>query len=219
MKYNVLILCEESQVEVIEFRRLGYNAYSCDIMPCRGGHPEWHIHYPAEYLLAGHKRFETQDGSWRYVPKWHMIIAHPPCTYLCRVGSPNLYINGEVDPVRESKMIVAADFFRQCLNAPSDLVAVENPIPMARAGLPRPSTYVQPYDFGHEYSKKTLLWLKNLPPLMPTQVRANWKQFVASTKGKYRSRSFQGIAVAMATQWGKYMEIWYQLKKNKNERK
>ena len=113
--------------------------------------------------------------------------------------------NGIVNEERLKKMEEAKQFFLECLNAQADFVAVENPLPMARAKLPKPDCFVQPFWFGHAYSKKTLYWLRNLPPLMPECEVANVKQFVHCSRGKYRSRTFEGIARAMAAQWGDYV--------------
>lgn len=201
----VLVVCEESQTEVTAFRQIGCAAYSLDIQRCHGGHPEWHIQEDATRILQGAKRFWTQDGVFHYVPRWDLIIAHPPCTYLCRLSNIHMFHDGNLDEVRHAHMIVAREFFFLCLNAPAKYVAVENPVPMKMAGLPRPTTYVEPYQFGHPYTKKTCLWLKNLPPLMPTQVSPERKQFVKATRARYRSRSFTGIAKAMADQWSKYI--------------
>lgn len=203
---NVLIACEESQAECIAFREVGFNAFSCDIQPCkRNGHPEWHIWGDVTDLLHGRTSFQTMDGKLHKLCKWDLIIAHPPCTYLCKVSSVHMVINGEVNPDRLQKMHLARQFFLECLNADAQFIAVENPLPMARANLPKPDCFIQPYWYGEKYSKKTLYWLKNLPPLMPEVINPDFKQFVRSSRGKYRSRTFQGVARAMARQWGDYI--------------
>lgn len=203
---NVLIACEESQVECIAFRAAGFNAYSCDVQRCFGKHPEWHIHGDVTPFLQGATNFVTADGLGHHIDKWHLIIAHPPCTYLCRVSSVHMVINGKLQQERLLKMQQAAKFFRQCLDAQADFVAVENPIPMRRAGLPRPTCYVEPWWYGHPWSKKTLYWLRNLPPLMPGYAAGRYKEFHRAHRGKYRSRSFTGVAQAMADQWGAWVE-------------
>lgn len=204
---NVLIACEESQAECLAFRQRGFNAYSCDIQPCRpSGNPEYHIMGDVRPYLYGYTKFQTQDGKRHHLSRWHVIIAHPPCTYLCKVSSIHMVHDGQVDPDRESLMKQARQFFFECYYARADFVAVENPLPMARAQLPRPSCYVQPYWYGHKYSKKTLYWLRNLPPLMPEIFNPDYKCFVTASRGKYRSRTFQGVAIAMAHQWGNYIE-------------
>lgn len=203
---NVLIACEESQVECRAFRELGHKAYSCDIQKCRrSGHPEWHIKGDVTPYLDGRTQFWTQDGKHHHISRWHLIIAHPPCTYLCKVSSVQLMHHGEADPERLKKMLEAREFFLRCLNASAPHVAVENPLPMARANLPPADCFIQPFWFGHKYSKKTLYWLKNLPPLMPDATNPNYKEYVHSSRGKYRSTTFDGVARAIAQQWGEYV--------------
>lgn len=205
-KLNVLILCEESQAVCKAFRNIGHRAFSCDLQKCaKNGVPGWHINADANYFLDGGTRFKTQDGRWHTVHRWDLIIAHPPCTYLCKVSSVHMMVKGHIQWPRLRSMILARRFFLKCLSAPANFVAVENPLPMARARLPRPTTYVEPYDFGHNYSKKTLLWLKNLPPLFPTSAEGRHKEFHKSSRGKYRSRTFPGIAEAMAKQWSQHI--------------
>ena len=202
---NILIACEESQRETIAFRNLGFNAYSCDLQLCSGGHPEWHIIGDCRPYLQGKTTFQTLDFKHRRVSNWHMIIAHPPCTYLCKVSSVWLWVNGELDPIRLGKMKEAALFFNECLHALAPYVAVENPLPMKRAGLPQPSFFIDPSWFGVKYTKKTLFWTKNLPPIMPEIINPNATSFVRSSKGKYRSRTFEPVARAIALQWGSYL--------------
>lgn len=205
-KIYVLIACEESQVECQAFRDQGCVAYSCDVKPCRrGANPSWHIQGDVTPLLEGCTQFTTMDGENRWVPKWDLIVAHPPCTFLCKVGSVQLIKGGKVDPKRYAEMMKAREFFFRCLNAKADYVAVENPLPMKRAGLPKPSCFIQPYWYGHKYSKKTLYWLRNLPPLLPDASNPEYKEFVRSSRGKYRSRTFEGVARAMARQWIEWM--------------
>lgn len=203
---RILIACEESQAECIAFRNLGHEAYSCDIQKCRpGGHPEWHIHSDVLPLLDGLQDFLTQDNTPHHIDSWDLIIAHPPCTYLCKVSSVQLKHNGEIDPVRYCKLKMARDFFFRCLRAQATYVAVENPLPMALAQLPTPSCFIQPSWFGVKYTKKTLYWLRNLPPIVPTIEHPNPKQFVWSSRGKYRSRTFPEVAQAIARQWSEYI--------------
>lgn len=214
----VLIACEESQVECKAFRALGHIAYSCDIQPCRkGGHPEWHIQRDVTPYLDGCTHFVTQSGSQVVVPSWDLIVAHPPCTYLCKVGSPWLYCNRNLFVSRQSEilfvnaeryreMCAARLFFFRCLNARAPFVAVENPIPMALADLPRPTCYACPSWFGVKYTKKTLYWLRNLPPVMATIDYPGARTFVLSSRGKYRSRTFPQLAAAIARQWSEYVQ-------------
>lgn len=201
---NVLIACEESQAECIAFRALGFNAYSCDIQKARYN-PKHHIMGDVTPYLDGRTWFKTQDGHRHRLSKWHLIVAHPPCTYLCKVSSVHLIKNGVIDEERLHQMELARDFFFNCLRAQADYVAVENPLPMKRAGLPKPSCFIQPSWYGVKYTKKTLYWLRNLPPLLPTLIYPNPKEFVRASRGKYRSRTFPQVAQAMAEQWGKYI--------------
>lgn len=203
---RVLIACEESQAECIAFRNLGHEAYSCDIQKCRsGGHPEWHIHSDVLPLLDGLQDFLTQDNTPHHVDSWDLVIAHPPCTYLCKVSSVQLTKHGQVDPIRLCKLKMARDFFYLCLHARATYVAVENPLPMALAQLPAPSCFIQPSWFGVKYTKKTLYWLRNLPPIVPTLEYPNPKQFVRASRGKYRSRTFPEVAQAIASQWSSFI--------------
>lgn len=203
---NVLIACEESQAETIAFRNLGHNAFSCDLQPCRKGTPEkWHIVGDVRPLLKGETQFITQDGSKQTVHHWDLIIAHPPCTYLCKVSSVHMKKKGIIQKSRYEKMLEARKFFYECLNANSYYLAVENPLPMAIAKLPKPSCFIQPSWFGVKYTKKTLYWLKNLPPIMPKIIYPNPKQFVRASRGKYRSRTMPQVAQAIAEQWSEYI--------------
>lgn len=205
-KLYVLIACEESQAECKAFRDLGHIAYSCDIQPCRPtGNPYWHIQAEVTNLLHGDTAFRVQAGFLRCVPRWDLIIAHPPCTYLCKVSSVHMVVRGQVNPVRYEKMLQARKFFFECMNADAPYVAVENPLPMARAQLPQPSCFIHPSWFGVKYTKKNLYWLKNLPPIMPELEHPHPKCFVWASRGKYRSRTFPEVARAIARQWSAYI--------------
>ena len=202
---KVLVACEESQAVCKAFRELGHEAYSCDIIDCSGGHPEWHIKGDALELLK---------------LKWDLIIAHPPCTYLTNAGARWLHAGGTLNQKRYALGIEAREFFMGFYNADCPKIAVENPVPASVFNLPEYSQVIQPYEFGHPYSKKTCLWLKGLEPLKPTQVIEDHVPFIssgtyskthdprykgASRKGgsaKSRSKTFPGIAKAMAEQWG-----------------
>ena len=201
---NVLIACEESQAECMAFRRLGHNAFSCDLQKARYN-PAWHIVGDVTRLLEGVTEFQTEDGTKHTVEHWHLIIAHPPCTYLCKVSSVQLVKHGVVQIERLQKMEQARDFFFKCLNAQSDYVAVENPLPMARARLPKPNCFLQPSWFDVKYTKKTLYWLRGLPPVMPQIIYPNPKCYVHCSRGKYRSRTFPQVAEAIAEQWSEYI--------------
>lgn len=213
----VLIACEESQAECMAFRELGHKAFSCDIKMCRkGGNPGWHIIGDVTPYLSGKTCFHTQNGEYKKVPRWDLIIAHPPCTYLCKVGSQHLYknsdgwriINGDwklVNTNRYDKMVEARHFFMECLNAKAKYVAVENPCPMAAAGLPRANAFACPSWYGFKYTKKTYYWLKNLPQPMAEYIDGHIKDFVKHSRGLYRSRTYPGLAKALAKQWSNYI--------------
>lgn len=204
----VLVACEESQIEAKAFRKRGFNAFSCDIQrPARGADLRYQIQGDVTPFLEGQTSFYTMDGAYHEVPGWHLIIAHPPCTYLCKVGSPHMWSNGVRVPERYNKMMKARAFFMKCLEAKCGHVAVENPLPMKLARLPQPDCFVQPYWYGDPYSKKTLYWLRNLPPLLPEYDMQGYRQFMKMRRGKYRSRAFEGIARAMADQWGDVLLI------------
>ena len=203
---RVLVACEESQAVCKAFRELGHEAYSCDIQECSGGHPEWHIKADALELLK---------------IKWDLIIAHPPCTYLSKAGGSRLRVNGEIQQSRYDKGVAATEFFIAFLNADCPRIAVENPVPLKIFGLPPYSQIIQPFMFGDPWMKTTCLWLKGLPPLMATdivvptgkwvsssdhrkvKVNDQWQTSGKNTK-KERSKTFPGIARAMAEQWGGY---------------
>lgn len=207
---NVLIACEESQAECLAFLDRGFNAFSCDIQPCRkSGRPDRHIMGDCTQLIQGSTRFTTMDGKLHQVDKWNLIIAHPPCTYLCKVGSVQMYEgpldNRRINPARYKKMLEAREFFLMCLAADADYVAVENPIPMKMADLPKPDCYACPSWYGVKYTKKTLYWLRGLPPLMPQVINPDAKCFVHASRGKYRSRTFVQLAQAIARQWGDFI--------------
>lgn len=198
----VLVACECSQTVCAAFREVGAIAYSCDIEPSYGGHPEWHIQGDCLTLRHQPARFLTEDGQIHSVPHWDLVIAHPPCTYLSRAGAFFLYPHRRFQRPRYKKGLQARKFFYDCLNFPARHVCVENPKPYKVFRLPVPNDCVQPYEHGHKFSKRTLLWLRNLPPLLPTCFSIEHREYVHSTRGsKCRSKFFEGIARAMATQW------------------
>jgi len=204
---KILIACEESQTICKEFRLLGFEAYSCDIQDCSGGKPEWHI-----------KEDAIKEA---YSLKYDLMIAHPPCTYLSKAGARWLYpTSGVINKERFNKTLLAKEFFIKLLNAPIKYVAIENPTPLKAAGLPPYTQAIQPYQYGHEYSKRTLLWLKSLPSLISTSLIKDYTPYLPSNTGgkkrgqKYKyvnisqkesSKTFPGIAKAMAEQWGSYI--------------
>lgn len=205
---KILVGCEESQEVTKAFRKLGFEAYSCDLQECSGGHPEWHI--------KGDVLKEAYSG------KYKLAIFHPPCYFLSKAGARWMYpTSGNICKERYSKALEAKDLFIKLLNAPIDYIAVENPTPLKVVDLPKHTQAIQPYEFGHPYTKRTLLWLKNLPPLLPTLIHPNPKPFLPSNTGgkkrgqkftfvnigkKESSKTFSGIAEAMANQWSVYLE-------------
>ena len=202
---NVLIACEESQEVCKAFRERGHRAFSCDIQECSGGHPEWHI----------------QDDVLKHLDGWDLIIAHPPCTYMSGAGACRMYPKaGQIDQERFAKAMEAKEFFMKILTADCQKICIENPRPLKCVELPPPSQSIQPYEYGEPWSKLTYLWLKGLPPLFPTEIVQDYKPYVScgtsrnkgnkdksgmSRRGgaqKVRSKTFPGIAKAMAEQWG-----------------
>lgn len=218
---RILVACEESQAVTKELRRLGHEAYSCDIIDQSGGHPEWHIMQDVLPLLNGDCEFQTTDGTGHTVSgKWDMIIAFPPCTYMSNAGACRMYPRkGEIDPERFAKAMEAKAFFMSFYNADCERIAIENPVPLSVVELPEKTQAIQPYEYGHPFTKKTYLWLKGLPKLTPTDVvkpvgpyvcgnTEIWKKQAAKgvvygkeKSAKHRSKTFPGIAEAMAEQW------------------
>lgn len=192
---KILVACEESQTVCKAFRAKGHEAYSCDILPCSGGHPEWHIQGDVTLLLK---------------EKWDMMIAHPPCTYLT-VTANRYFLN---NPERWEKRLEAIKFVHLLMNADIPKIALENPVGVISTYIRKPDQYIEPFEFGHTDSKKTGLWLKNLPLLKPTNivkpefVTINGKRYSKThayswNNSKLRSKTYSGIADAMAEQWGK----------------
>ena len=219
---NVLIACEESQRVCLEFRRKGHNAFSCDILPCSGGHPEWHIQGDVLKILNGNCSFNTADGVWHELKgKWDLIIAHPPCTRLCNSGQRWLYWG---DDDYKSKKIAeqqkAIVFFMRFALADCEKIAIENPNGIMSSAYRKPDCSYNPYDFeGETECKRTCLWLKGLEPLRPTRItplpkekrtQGIWKAHFGDKKlawndpetARLRSQTPEGVARAMAEQWG-----------------
>lgn len=229
---NVLVACEESQRVCISFRDKGHNAFSCDLQSCSGGHPEWHIKgdvlkilNPSKQFISGDDwygfKFRTQDGVLHCIEgKWDLIIAHPPCTKLSNAGARWLFAGGKLNQQRYEDGLKAKEFFMAFYNADCERICIENPTPSSIFNLPPHTQAVQPYEHGEPWSKKTLLWLKNLNPLRPTNIAEEHRPYCtsgsysgkhdpkyrgASRRGgssKSRSKTFWGIARAMADQWG-----------------
>ena len=231
---RVQVACEESQAVCLSFRELGHEAYSCDIEPCSGGHPEWHIQQDALPLVNGNCSFTTTGGQHVEIDGcWDLLIAHPPCTYLTNASAVHMRVKGQIVTERYAKAMEAKEFFISFLNADCPHIAVENPVPLKIVGLPPYSQMIQPYMFGHPYSKRTCLWLKNLPLLVPTNIvehhepyvnggnkdaHGNYRQFKGRNERdpKTRSKTFKGIADAFAAQWSAYIK---KEKENLNEGK
>lgn len=217
---KVLIACEESQRVCIEFRKLGHIAFSCDIQECSGGHPEWHIKQDVIPLINGNCEFKTMDEKLHKITgEWDLIIGHPPCTYMSVAGARWMFPKaGQLDNDRFKKAMAAKEFFMKIYNAKCKRICVENPRPLLIVGLPKQSQIVQPYEFGHPYSKATCLWLKGLPKLKHTKIIDKYIPYLPSSTGrlarglkgsrgvvhnsKDASKTFYGIANAMANQWG-----------------
>lgn len=206
---KVLVACEQSQAVTIQLRRLGHEAFSCDVLPCSGGHPEWHLRQDVTRLLR---------------ERWDMILAFPPCTHLAVSGAKHFSKKRE-----DGRQLEAIKFFAQFLTVECDRVAIENPVGIISGkyiqkhfpevchdfGLPRKSSQIiQPYQFGDPFQKTTCLWLKGLPKLRPTRIVDRGEMQVLKS-GKVlpkwysncgnrkinRSKTFPGIAKAMAEQW------------------
>lgn len=198
---RVLVACEESQAVTIRLRAMGVEAFSCDLEPCSGGHPEWHLQADVLRVL---------DKDW-----WDMVLAFPPCTHICVSGAKHF-----VEKRKDGRQQAGIDFFMRFANAKCERVAIENPVGIMSSIWRKPDQIIQPWQFGDSFTKTTCLWLKGLPPLLPTNVvddggRITFKSgkshprwyaetFRLSSKdrARMRSRTFQGIADAMATQWG-----------------
>jgi len=227
---KVLIGCEESQAVCKKFRKLGHEAYSCDLYECSGGHPEWHINSDVTKLLNGFCEFKTQNGDKHLIGvNWDMIIAFPTCTYLTNAGTRHYSrrINSEEKVLaREAKRRDAFVFFMLFANADCDKIAIENPVGWVNSQWRKPDQIIHPYYFGDNFKKRTCLWLKGLPKLVDTNrlpepepmyicqgelskgKKIGWCEGIKGVKGgqegraKARSKTFPGIAVAMAEQWG-----------------
>ena len=214
-KLKVLIACEESQAVTKAFRALGYEAYSCDLLPCSGGHPEWHF----------------QQDVFEVINKgWDLMIAHPPCTYLAVSGARWLYNkDGTKNEERHTNQSEALEFVRKLMDAPIKYKAIENPISVISSEIARPTQIINPWQFGDEAQKSTCLWLFNLPKLQPTKIvgKGEFIEFIGNNgkikrqpkwyfdalkqaktpeeRRTLRSKTFDGIAQAMALQWSNYI--------------
>lgn len=202
MLVRILIACEESQAVTIEMRRLGHEAYSCDLLECSGGHPEWHIKGDVIPLLNGFCRFQTMDGMWHEIDsRWDMIIAFPPCTDLASSGARH-FAQKRADG-RQQRSIA---FFMMFVNADCDRIAIENPIGIMSSIYRKPDQIVQPWMFGHGETKATCFWLKGMPILVATHIVEGrehrvWRMPPSADRARLRSKTYAGIARAMAEQW------------------
>jgi hypothetical protein len=232
-KLNVLVACEESQALTRELRLLGHNAFSCDLLPCSGGHPEWHFNNDVFEIIKNQGGVLQNGETVNINADWDMMIAHPPCTYLAVSGAQWYYHPEDKDlpaesrrphpkhPDRAAEREKAIEFFIRIANAPIDKIAIENPVGVISSAYRKPDQIVQPFMFGDEARKTTCLWLKNLPKLEPTDIVSEGER-VYFKSGKshpkwyadalsnaksseerrtMRSKTFIGMAKAMASQW------------------
>lgn len=184
---KILVACEESQAVTKEFRVLGHEAYSCDIEPCSGGHPEWHLQKDVLQVLK---------------ESWDMIIAFPPCTHLSSSGARHFPAK-RADGRQQS----AIEFFMLFASHQCEKIAIENPVGIISTVWRKPDQIIQPWQFGHGETKATCLWLKGLPLLTPTEIvngreQRIWKMSPGHDRAKLRSKTYPGIAKGMAAQWG-----------------
>ena len=196
---KILIACEESQTVCKAFRKLGHDAFSCDILPCSGGNEDWHL----QYDVLGMAIEEL---------KWDLIIAFPPCTNLAVSGAR--YFEQKIKDGRQQSSI---DFFMKMINLPCDKIAVENPIGIMSSKYRKPDQIIQPWQFGHGETKATCLWLKGLPKLTPTNIvegreQRIWKMPPSKDRAKLRSKTYSGIAEALAVQFTAFVDSGLNLK-------
>lgn len=236
---NILIGCEESQTVCKAFRARGFNAFSCDIEPCSGGHPEWHIQQDVLEIINPHQIsnsfygivFRTVDGeAYKIKNGWDLIIFHPPCTFLTCAGNRwyNVEKYGDKARQRLKDREEAVEFFMKLYNTDCPYIAVENPQGIMSTRFRKPDQYIQPYEYGDPARKTTGLWLKGLPCLKPTNIVEPDLITFVNAKGqtrtmdrgisgfdtlhlppkeraRVRSKTYQGIADAMASQWGDFI--------------
>lgn len=228
---NALVACEESQVVCAELRKVGIKAFSCDIQKCSGGHAEWHICGDVLTILNGDCHFKTMDGEKHTINgQWDMVIAHPPCTHLAVSGARHFEKKRASGVQRDAILFfcafLVADCKRMCIENPVGIMSGEYiktyyPDICEKYSLPKePTQYIQPYEYGDPYRKRTCLWLKGLPRLKPTDIVQpelvsytcrNGKKVTFSrdyvkasgNRGKIRSKTYAGVARAMAEQWGR----------------
>lgn len=212
---TVLVGCEESQAIANEFRKLGHEAYSCDLKPCSGGHPEYHLQMDVFEAIEGGLLL-TQSGDLIIVDKWNLGMFHPDCTYL--TISANKWYKDQ--PERKSGVLVGAarrearkkaiKFFMDLYNCPIEHIGIENPIGVMSSAFQKPDVVLQPWMFGHGETKATCLWLKNLPVITPTDIVSGREQKLhrlpkTPDRAELRSKTYPGIAKAIAEQWSEYL--------------
>ena len=208
---NVLVACEESQAVCKEFRRLGHNAYSCDLLECSGGHPEWHFNCDVMKVIAD-KGGVLQNGEEVHITgDWDLMVAHPPCTYLAVSGAQWYYHPEDKHlpvekrrphpkfPNRAQDREEGAAFFMALANAPIEHIAIENPVGIMSSRWRKADQAVQPWMFGDEASKNTCLWLKNLPLLQPTKIVGKGERVVMKSSGKSLPKWYSDALVKAKT--------------------
>lgn len=223
---RILVACEESQSVTKELRLLGHEAFSCDLLPCSGGHPEWHLQCDVSKVIKG-GLFTPQNytGQAIYIEKWDMIIAFPTCTFLTVTGNRwfNIERYGEKAIQRHKDREEAIKFFMMFANADCEKIVIENPVGIMSSEWRKPNQIINPYEFGDPFEKKTCLWIKGLPNLVPTNIvkpaprtvfdsgksMPTWYaeawRLPKEERSTLRSKTFPGIAKAMAEQWGKHL--------------
>lgn len=233
---NILVACEESQTVCKAFRKLGFNAYSCDLVKCSGGHPEWHLLGDALQVIRNNGGI-AQNGGRVFVDKWDLMIAHPPCTYLTSSGAKWFYHPDDKGlpikdrrphpkfPHRKQDQNAGAEFFMALYNSDIPYIAVENHVGVMSTRFRKPDQIVQPFMFGDQARKTTCLWLKGLPPLKATELVSEGETLTfksgkrmqkwisdaltntktAEERRRLRSKTFEGMAQAMAKQWGTFV--------------
>lgn len=203
---RVLVACEESQEVCKAFRERGAEAYSCDIQPCSGGHPEWHVRNDVTRIIQADMFFTEDRKLHKDIVAWDLIIAFPPCTDLA-VSGARWFKEKQMDGRQQNSI----GFFLYFTHLDCEHVAIENPIGIMSTVYRKPDQIIQPWQFGHGETKATCLWLKGLPNLEPTNIvpgRENriWKMSPSLDRAKLRSKTYPGIAAAMAEQWLEYIE-------------
>lgn len=202
---KVLIACEESQTVCKAFRKLGHEAYSNDMIDCSGGKPEWHLKMDALKAIE--------------LMKWDLMIAHPPCTYLTITANRAMTADKQsLFPIREQWRNEALEFVKRLMDAPIKHIAIENPVGVISTRIRKPDQIIQPYEYGYPETKKTCLWLTNLPKLIPTKIvepefiicrgkKYSPTHYKNGGNAKVRSKTYDGIAEAMAEQWSNLLQF------------